>query len=367
MSYATRFDSFGYPVLQGVIDLKKADGQTDDTSQILFRPDQAAQLLQNDSLSDISKRGKLYHSLLAFVVKIGTHNHTRSLVTETRFAKKGSPGLAVLSSRRSDQDQNSNQFFKGKGKGAAEEVQLLEVERSEDTMALSRLQASEVSKKGSADASGQDMLALARRVTQFYEVLKLELVEGATSRVAQTPSSSADWAEYNAAHQVEYTNGVMASTRVQSMVQHIRASPRQRLRKITMELAHMTTSLPENIFVNVQEERPDVMKCLIIEPSDTPYEGGIFESTSTRFDILCDKDHPYGPPKVAFLTHDNSRVRFNPNLHRDGNVCLSLLGTRPGQREEQWQPRQSTMFQVLVSIQAMIFNDERSRNELAAD
>ena len=321
MPNATRFDRFGYPVMQGVMDFKKTDDQTDDTTQTLFKlvtellplrerqsspeglcemielsffQDRAAQLLRNDSLTDISKRGKLYHSLLAFVVKIGSHKHTRFLVTDARFAKKRSPGLAVLSGGNSIQDQIGIKSVKGKGIGASEEIGLLKVERSKDAMTLSLfhlmenlykqsfalIKASELSKKGFTDGSAQDMLALAKQVTQVYNVLKTEIVEAPTSRSKGTKTPGASWTEYNAAHRVEYTSGVMASTHFQSMAQHIRESPRQRLRKITMELADMTTSLPDNIFVKVQEERPDVMKCLIMGPGDTPYEGGIFESVS---------------------------------------------------------------------------------------
>ena len=46
-------------------------------------------------------------------------------------------------------------------------------------------------------------------------------------------------------------------------------------------------------------------------------------------------------------------MRFNPNLYNCGKVCLSLLGTWPGRPEEQWTS-QSTLLQVLVSIQSMI-------------
>lgn len=38
-----------------------------------------------------------------------------------------------------------------------------------------------------------------------------------------------------------------------------------------------------------------------------------------------------------------------------GKVCLSLLGTWQGTPEEQWQPYKSTIMQVLLSIQSMIF------------
>ena len=49
------------------------------------------------------------------------------------------------------------------------------------------------------------------------------------------------------------------------------------MRKLTMEIADMTTSLPDGIFVKIQEKKLDVMKCLIIGPENTPYEGDLFE------------------------------------------------------------------------------------------
>ena len=52
-------------------------------------------------------------------------------------------------------------------------------------------------------------------------------------------------------------------------------------------------------------------------------------------------------------------------LHRKliRTVCLSLLGTWPGRPEEQWQPNQSTLLSVLISIQAMILNETPWENE----
>ncbi|KAJ4374021.1 glycylpeptide N-tetradecanoyltransferase [Neocucurbitaria cava] len=55
---------------------------------------------------------------------------------------------------------------------------------------------------------------------------------------------------------------------------------------------------------------------------------------------------------------------MNPNLHVDGKVCLSLLGTwEAGNKGEEWQPGQSTILQVLISIQAMIFCENPIENE----
>ena len=44
-------------------------------------------------------------------------------------------------------------------------------------------------------------------------------------------------------------------------------------------------------------------------------------------------------------------MRFNPNLYNCGKVCLSLLGTWAGPG---WNPKTSTLLQVLVSIQSLI-------------
>ncbi len=56
-------------------------------------------------------------------------------------------------------------------------------------------------------------------------------------------------------------------------------------------------------------------------------------------------------------------MRFNPNLYSDGKVCLSLLGTWRGQSGENWDPKFSTLLQVLLSIQSIIMSDDVYFNE----
>ena len=53
-------------------------------------------------------------------------------------------------------------------------------------------------------------------------------------------------------------------------------------------------------------------------------------------------------------------MSINPNLYADGKVCLSLLGTWQG---EPWKPGESTLLQVVVSLQAMILCEEPWYNE----
>jgi ubiquitin-protein ligase len=50
---------------------------------------------------------------------------------------------------------------------------------------------------------------------------------------------------------------------------------------------------------------------------------------------------------------------INVNLHPDGKICLSLLGTHfAGDTTENWQPGISTILQCLLSIRAMILISE---------
>ncbi|KAL2152244.1 hypothetical protein VTH82DRAFT_5428 [Thermothelomyces myriococcoides] len=128
-----------------------------------------------------------------------------------------------------------------------------------------------------------------------------------------------------------------------------------RMRKLLAQVSSLSTDLPEGIYVRHGESRLDVLKVLIIGPADTPYEHGLFE-----FDLFCGSDFPQRPPKMFFRTTGGGRVRFNPNLYNTGKICFSLLGTWDGQP---WEPDCSSLLQLLVSIQAMIFNDQPYYNE----
>lgn len=83
----------------------------------------------------------------------------------------------------------------------------------------------------------------------------------------------------------------------------------------------------------------------MLGPEETPYANGCF-----FFDMHL-PDYPHSAPAVKFLTTGRGLARFNPNLYQCGKVCLSLLGTWSGPG---WIPGESTLLQVLVSIQGLI-------------
>lgn len=138
--------------------------------------------------------------------------------------------------------------------------------------------------------------------------------------------------------------------------------PQQKMVRLAQELADLSNALPiehtNSIFVRVDESRVDVMKALVMGASGTPYGHGAFE-----FDIYFDDAYPNAPPKVNLTTTGGAKVRFNPNLYSCGKVCLSLLGTWRGNASENWDPKLSTILQVLVSIQAIIMSEEIYFNE----
>ena len=70
--------------------------------------------------------------------------------------------------------------------------------------------------------------------------------------------------------------------------------------------------------------------------------------------------YPSKPPAVQLMTTGAGSVRFNPNLYDTGKVCLSLLGTWSGPG---WDPKVSTLLQVLVSIQSLILVPDPYFNE----
>ncbi|KAK9933986.1 hypothetical protein M0R45_021154 [Rubus argutus] len=126
-------------------------------------------------------------------------------------------------------------------------------------------------------------------------------------------------------------------------------------RKIMREWKILKQHLPESIYVRVSETHVDLLRAAIVGAAGTPYHDGLF-----FFDLKFPLDYPNHPPQVYYRSHG---LELNPNLYPCGYVCLSLLNTWRGEKEEMWDPSRSTILQVLVSIQALILNDKPFFNE----
>ena len=92
---------------------------------------------------------------------------------------------------------------------------------------------------------------------------------------------------------------------------------------------------------------------VVFGPSDTLYQYGAY-----FFELKYPNNYPFAPPKVIYMTNDG-KTRFNPNLYKNGKVCLSLIGTWAGPG---WTPC-NTISSVLLSIKSMILVKDAIKNE----
>ncbi|KAL2331433.1 hypothetical protein Fmac_019014 [Flemingia macrophylla] len=131
--------------------------------------------------------------------------------------------------------------------------------------------------------------------------------------------------------------------------------PKNWAKKIQEEWKILQKDLPDSIFVRVYESRMDLLRAVIIGAEGTPYHDGLF-----FFDVFFPSSYPGAPPQVHY---HSGGLRLNPNLYHCGKVCLSLLNTWSGNKNEKWLPGVSTILQVLVSIQGLILNTKPYFNE----
>ncbi|KAI0036624.1 hypothetical protein K488DRAFT_67467 [Vararia minispora EC-137] len=132
---------------------------------------------------------------------------------------------------------------------------------------------------------------------------------------------------------------------------------RQFLARLQKEYRALTSSLPDTILVRAYEDRSDLLRSLIVGPENTPYEDAPFV-----IDWMLPSDFPQTPPVAHFLSWTNGNGRasgtVNPNLYEEGKVCLSILGTWAGDKNESWSPARSSILQALVSIQGLVLVKE---------
>lgn len=131
----------------------------------------------------------------------------------------------------------------------------------------------------------------------------------------------------------------------------ITKASQKRLLKDVVELLKNPLS-DQGIYYLHDEENILSGYAMIIGPENTPYENGIY-----MFNFTFPSNYPYSPPTLKYMTNDGN-TRFNPNLYRNGKVCLSILNTWRG---EQWTSCQ-TIRSVLLTL-ITVLNDTPLINE----
>jgi len=130
-------------------------------------------------------------------------------------------------------------------------------------------------------------------------------------------------------------------------------------KRIEKELKILKASpIDDNIFLQFPKNNREV-RVLMIGSSDTPYENGFF-----FFDVKIPETYPFSPPKIKYYTLDRKKqLRFNPNLYRNGKVCISIINTWNGPT---WTPC-NTIASTILSIQGMVLTKHALKNEPGYD
>jgi ubiquitin-conjugating enzyme E2 Z len=109
----------------------------------------------------------------------------------------------------------------------------------------------------------------------------------------------------------------------------------------------------KNIYLHFPSKNK--IKVLMIGQKDTPYHNGFF-----FFDIKIPEKYPFQPPVFKFKTINSKKnVRFNPNLYKNGKVCLSIINTWNGPT---WSPC-NTISSTILSIYSMVLVKDALKNE----
>lgn len=119
------------------------------------------------------------------------------------------------------------------------------------------------------------------------------------------------------------------------------------LNRISRELKE-SLGLGENISAGPINDNLFHWNAMIIGPTETPYEGGIF-----RLKIDIPENYPFKPPNFRFET----KV-FHPNISPSGAICLDIL-------KNEWSPA-LTIPKVLMSICSLL-SDPNPNDPLVVD
>jgi hypothetical protein len=287
-------------------------------------------LIGNDSIADMSKRSELHKALLAFVTAAAKYPELVKILTEKRPEKKMSPGLQAL-----DEESTPSAFvFDTSRSGMSASLAAC----SGSTFKQAKAFASLASKPAMASEllGNRTSISICKRILEFREVLKRTAPDAIRSLFANSANA---WTVYTEANKVTFTDDVLKDHKFTKDFNSIRQNPPGRMAHLWKEIANLSTSLPEGIFLKVAERRPDVMKVLIVGAKGSPYAWGVVHVSPlviyivkcllmSNLDSTCTlpKNWPQVPPIFYIDLDEGSTVAgyLNPNIHGDGKGKSSL-------------------------------------------
>merc|ERR1712188_309105 len=107
-------------------------------------------------------------------------------------------------------------------------------------------------------------------------------------------------------------------------------------KRIIKETQRLLAEPAPGISASPSEENARYFNVMIIGPTTSPYEGGVY-----KLELFLPEDYPMAAPKVRFLTKI-----YHPNIDKLGRICLDIL-------KDKWSPALQIRT-VLLSIQALL-------------
>ena len=124
--------------------------------------------------------------------------------------------------------------------------------------------------------------------------------------------------------------------RVESAYLIIIRSVRMAGKRVRKEWKEIRKESVTNFSAGPESDDMFVWSAVIMGPSDSVYQGGVF-----RLRIRFPPDYPFKPPKITFVTKI-----YHPNVNGSGGICLDVL-------KDQWSPA-LTITKVLLSISSLM-------------
>ncbi|KAH0920409.1 hypothetical protein HID58_028069 [Brassica napus] len=92
-------------------------------------------------------------------------------------------------------------------------------------------------------------------------------------------------------------------------------------RRIIKETQRLLSEPAPGISASPSEENMRYFNVMVLGPSQSPYEGGVF-----KLELFLPEEYPMAAPKVRFLTKI-----YHPNIDKLGRICLDIL-------KDKWSP-----------------------------
>jgi len=233
-----------------------------------FFLDQVSALLRNDSLTEIVDRNVVYIPIFKLLKYFANQLQLSKLATDPLPDMKELPGLLGVTGYEYE-----------RGPAVETSAPLINAWNNTYRQAKSYLA---ITHNGGAVGSDTKVVDkerdVSKSVVEVYEAFqKIKLIAGELAAAPPQDSATA-WKAFMEQNRVTFTDDVLdESHKYFQAFKAQKASARNRLNRISKELANMTTSLPDGIFLKVAESRSDVMKALIVGVNkDSPYFGGLF-------------------------------------------------------------------------------------------